>query len=141
MNKHLLILCLSVSSSAAFAAGQTLSGVELDAVAAGGATATALADATGVEDATVSTYTYSGPTTSTPPATTGGSTGNRASALLGGSFGGGSTGPVLPPGIPQTQDGSTSRSSSSVNTSVVQVAPAQGLNRAASLLQQMGFGR
>lgn len=140
MNKHLLILCLSASSSAAFAAGQTLSGVELDAVAAGGATATALADATGVEDATVSTYTYSGPTTNTPPAAAAGSSGNRASALLGSQFGGGSTGPVPPP-IPQAQSGSTSRSSSSVNTSVVQAAPTQGLNRASALLQQMGFSR
>lgn len=141
MNKYLLMLCFSVSSTAVIAAGQTLSEKELDSVAAGGATATAIADATGV-DAVVSTYTYSGPITSTPPAATGGSSGNLASALLGGTFGGGSAGPVPAPGSPQAQNGSTSHSTSSVNTNVVQVAPpAQGGNLAASLLQQMRFGR
>lgn len=134
MNKSLTALCFFALSSGTPAAQQALSEVELDSVAAGGATASAAAEAIGVEGANTSTSTYTNTGASSPQPTTGPAR-NAASALLSG-FSGGATTPA--PGTPQF--GSTSRSSSSVNTNVVQSSPKTAGNAAAILLQQSGFG-
>ena len=132
--KKLLITGFVVAYAAcAVSANDQLTDGQLDAVTAGGASASATADALGIIAATT-TFTFAETRANSSPILVSGPARNQASALLSGNYSPAPSGGTSGGG---TGEVSTSQSSSSVNTNVAPttpIAPASNLTAAQRVL-------